>query len=176
MTLSFTTRFLHWIVGLLMIGLIAVGIYMEQNNVYALYPLHKSIGALALIVIVWRVVWRIKEGWPSRLPNHKAWEHYLAKAIKYLLIVGTVAMPVSGIIMSIGGGHGLSIFGFEIVAGNIDLDTGRSMPLNKDLYRMGGMIHGLGGKILIGAIALHFLGAMKHHVIDKDSTLRRMVK
>src|SRR5690606_10938006 len=28
---------------------------------------------------------------------------------------------------------------------------------------------------LIGAILLHFAGALKHHVVDKDSTLRRML-
>jgi len=38
-----TTVFLHWLVGLTIIGLLATGIYMSENGVYALYPWHKAI-------------------------------------------------------------------------------------------------------------------------------------
>lgn len=39
---------LHWIVGLTIIGMLSLGIYMEENEAYQLYDLHKSIGAIIL--------------------------------------------------------------------------------------------------------------------------------
>ena len=56
-----TTVFLHWLVGLTIIGLLATGIYMSENGVYALYPWHKAIGFLVLFVALARVVWRMKK-------------------------------------------------------------------------------------------------------------------
>lgn len=63
--LSTTTVRLHWLVALIMIGLIAVGIYMEEQEAYALYPWHKSLGVLILLLVVPRVIWRIMNGWPK---------------------------------------------------------------------------------------------------------------
>lgn len=61
--LSNLTIALHWVVGLSIIVLIIVGIYMSENEVFELYPIHKSIGVLIFFVIVVRVYWRFVNGW-----------------------------------------------------------------------------------------------------------------
>ena len=81
-----TTVFLHWLVGLTIIGLLATGIYMSENGVYALYPWHKAIGFLVLFVALARVVWRMKNGWPSAAANYKPIEHKLASVVHWVLI------------------------------------------------------------------------------------------
>ena len=63
--LSAVTVGLHWLIGITIISLIAVGIYMEENEIFFLYPIHKSIGILIFLFVLIRVVWRIANGWPG---------------------------------------------------------------------------------------------------------------
>jgi cytochrome b561 len=60
--LSNLTIFLHWVVGLTIIALAAVGVYMSENEAFELYPIHKSIGVLIFAVIIVRVYWRFVNG------------------------------------------------------------------------------------------------------------------
>ncbi|OAD21171.1 cytochrome b561 [Candidatus Thiomargarita nelsonii] len=98
--LSPNTLTLHWVVGLMMIGLLGTGVYMEQNEVYTLYPWHKSFGVLIIVFVVLRVAWRIKNGWLSSVSNYTPVEKLLSKIVHYLLIIGTVLIPISGFMMS----------------------------------------------------------------------------
>lgn len=177
MTINALERFFHWTVALLMIGLLGVGIYMEQNNVYSLYPIHKSMGVLALLLIFPRVINRMTKGWPEPVANSNYAKHevILSKIIHWVLIIGTVLMPISGMIMSGAGGHGIEVFGIELLSKNINA-AGEAIPLNEQAASIGHKIHGLLGKVLIGCIALHVIGAFKHHFLDKDDTLKRMIK
>lgn len=172
--LSLTTRLLHWVVGLFMIGLITVGIYMDQASAYDLYPIHKSLGIIALVFILMRVVWRVMKGWPTPVSDYHKHEQMLSKVIHWVLIIGTLLMPISGMMMSGAGGHGLSVFGLELLASNHGPD-GKTVPLNASVAGFGSEVHGIVGYVLIGAIVLHVAGALKHHVVDKDNTLRRML-
>jgi len=172
---KFHTVLLHWIVGLGIIGLIAIGLYMAQNKAYALYPIHKSIGVILLGFIVVRVLFRIKEGWPKNISTGKKWEHALAKIVHWVLILGTLALPISGVIMSYYGGHGVAVFGLDVLSKNYDPALGRAIPINAEWSKTGSFVHEWAGKALIGVITLHVLGALKHHVLDKDNTLRRML-
>jgi cytochrome b561 len=174
--LSPLTIALHWIVGITIIGLLALGKYMESNEAYALYDIHKSIGMIIIAFVLARVFWRILNGCPEPASNYSNIEHLTAKVVHWALIIGTVALPVSGVLMSGAGGHGLAIFGWELLAENIDPNNLEEViPLNKALAGLGHEIHEIVGNIMIIAIVLHFLGALKHHIIDKDGTLRRML-
>lgn len=167
------TRILHIIIALGMIGLVGVGIYMTDFEVYALYDLHKSFGSILLVFIIARVYWRICEGWPSPLSGTPAWQQQIAKLVHWVLLIATVLFPISGLMMSIGGGHGLSIFGWELVAENMDA-AGKTIALNESAAGLGKSIHGILKNVILVALALHIGGALKHHIIDKDSTLKRM--
>jgi len=174
--LSGTTLILHWLVGLTIIGLLAVGIYMEENEVEFLYPIHKSIGILILIPVLIRVYWRYINGWLQPASDYKPIEKKLSKVVHWVLIIGTVLMPVSGMMMSAGAGYGLDIFGFVLVEINFDPNNpAEILPLNETVAGLGHNLHGLGGNMMIIAILLHITGAIKHHVMDKDRTLKRML-
>lgn len=173
--LSNLTIFLHWIVGLTIIALAVVGIYMDENEVFELYPIHKSIGVLIFLVIVVRVYWRFINGWLQPVREYNAIEHNLAKIVHWVLIIAMVVMPISGFIMSSVGGYGVSVFGLEIVVAQFDPVTKEAIPHNATLAGFMHETHGIVGNIIIIAIVLHIIGALKHHIIDKDNTLRRIL-
>ena len=173
---SRTTVFLHWIIAISIIGLMAVGIYMENTSNYSLYPWHKAIGFLIFFVILIRVIWRVKNGWPTPASNYSAFEHSLAKLVHWVLILGTLLMPISGFLMSSLGGHGVDVFGWEVVAFNPDPENPqKALAHNGQIAGFAHSVHYWLGNILIAAIALHILGALKHHIIDKDGTIKRML-
>lgn len=174
---SSTTVILHWLVGIAIIALIALGIYMEENEARQLYGIHKAFGVLVFVFVLYRVFWRIKNGWPSPAGTYSKLANFSAKAIHYILIVGTVLFPISGMMHSGFGGFGIDVFGLELVAENLNPNEtgGRFLAHNQMLADLGKGLHGLLGNIMIIAIALHVAGAFKHHIIDKDGTLRRML-
>ncbi len=174
--LSGNTIFLHWVVALMMIALLGTGVYMEHNELYALYPWHKSFGVLIFVFALWRVLWRMKNGWFAHVGDYSAMEKSLSKIVHYLLLIGTILMPVSGFLMSSLGGHGVALFGLELVARNPDPENMRQViALNEPLAHFAHTMHGLGGKLIIAGVVLHVVGALKHHFVDKDGTIRRML-
>ncbi len=174
--LSRKTISLHWLIAFTMIGLLASGVYMVENEDYSIYGIHKSIGVFIVIFALWRVIWRVRNGWPSTLGNPSPMMHGLAKAVHYLLIIGTVLLPLSGFVMSSMGGYGVAVFGLELVAANPDPANPQEMiAINGALAGFAHSLHQLAGNLLIAGVLLHLLGAIKHHLLDKDGTLRRML-
>lgn len=174
--LSTNTLTLHWVVGIMMIVLLVTGIYMEENEIFTLYPWHKSFGVLIAAFVVLRVIWRIKNGWLSPVRDYASIEKLLSKIVHYVLIIGTVLMPISGFIMSAMGGHGVDFFGMELIARNPDpADPNEVVALNGTLAGIGHNMHKFAGMAILVGVILHVVGALKHHFIDKDGTLRRML-
>ncbi|HHL31098.1 MAG TPA: cytochrome b [Oceanospirillales bacterium] len=166
--------FLHWLVGITIIGLIAVGLYMAENDIESLYPIHKSIGVILFIFIVFRVIRRIRRGWPKAVGDYQQWESVLSKSVHWILIIATLMFPISGMMMSGAGGHGISVFGLELLASNFDT-AGKAIPLNATLAGLGHETHEILGELIIYVIGLHILAAFKHHFIDKNRSLLRML-
>lgn len=174
--LSPMTIFLHWLVGTIMIGLLVVGVYMVETETFHLYAWHKAIGFLIFFVIVFRAAWRIKNGWPIPVTQYKRTEHLLTKLVDWILILGTIILPVSGFMQSSLSGHGVNVFGFEIAARNVDPDNIKKIIAhNKELELFFHFIHYQVSYIVIVSLVLHVFGTFKHHIVDKDNTLRRML-
>jgi cytochrome b561 len=174
MKLSNITKILHIIIALSIICLLAVGIYMVETEAYALYPIHKSIGAIVFVIALFRIFIRIKEGWPDTVGVASKIQLAIAKVVHWGLITLTVVYPASGLMMSGAGGHGIYIFGLELVASNYDKVTGDAIALNEGVASLGHTLHGSLVLVLIAFIVLHVLGALKHHLVDKDETITRM--
>lgn len=162
--------FNHWVVAILIIGMLAFGLYigdMERGpDKGELIQIHKSIGVFLLFFGVWRVLWRLVSRFPSEVADMPAWQIIAAKAVHYALLAGILVMPVSGYIMSSSGGHPVGFFGlFELPA----------LQENKELSSMAGGLHEWVGYFLIAVVAVHVLAALKHHIVDRDATLSRMI-
>jgi cytochrome b561 len=162
---------LHWIIAIAFIAMLAMGMYVEDlprsPEKGDLIAIHKSIGVIILVLALIRIAWRVVSKYPEHLGEMSKSQEIIAKLTLLVLILGTVMMPVSGIVMSIGGGHAVAVFGVELIAGSAEkMET---------VSRVGKIMHGLGGNLMIAFIVLHILGAIKHERIDKDGTLSRML-
>ncbi len=168
--LSGTTIALHWLLGFAMIGLLVFGLVLEEMErgefKTALMWWHKGLGVALLAFALARLGWRMANGMPTPVGHVPAWQERAAAATHWFLLAGTLFMPVSGIMLSLGNGRAIDVLGlFTIPAG----------AKNELLHEIGEAIHGAGGKLLLIAIALHVAGALKHHVVDRDRTLARML-
>lgn len=75
---SRTTADLNWLVGPIIVSLLAVGIDREEIEVYDLYPIHKSIGMRSFVIILGRAVRRLMNCLPATAADHEKSEHNLA--------------------------------------------------------------------------------------------------
>lgn len=75
---SRTTADLNWLVGPIIMPLLAVGIDREELEAYDLYPIHKSIGMRSFVIIFGRAVRRLMNGLPATAADHEKWAHNLA--------------------------------------------------------------------------------------------------
>lgn len=167
---------LHWLIAISIICLLAVGFYMATAEVWSLYPIHKSFGIIVFVLAVLRILWRIKNGWPIPVRDYPAWEHKLAVLTHWILITGTIVMPLSGFIFSGAGGYGVEVFGLTLAPSNPNpADLTKVIAFNQPMSDVGHEVHEIVGYIMAIAIALHLAGALKHHIIDKDRTLLRML-
>lgn len=167
--LGTTTVGLHWLLAIAMIGMIAFGLYLEDmpkgDGKAALIWWHKGLGVAVLVFALWRFGVRMAQGFPAPLSPARPSLQRMASITHWFLLLGTLFMPVSGMMMSIGKNRAIDVLGlFTIPAFG-------EYPL---LDQIGHIVHGLGGKLLIAAIVLHVVGALKHQFVDKDGTLARM--
>ena len=162
------SRINHWVVALLMIGMLIMGIYVFKimpngPDKGAMVGVHKSVGLLVLMLGSWRVAWRLRQGFLPSL--HAGWQARLAHGVHSLLLAGIVVMPVSGLLMSYFGGRETGFFGlFTIPAG----------PKITLLNEIGHVAHGVFAMLMIASVLLHVLGAVKHAVMDRDGTMARI--
>ena len=165
---------LHWTVGVFVIVMLALGLIMESFEIFFLYAVHKSIGIVLFAVIIWRVWWRAVNGWPPPLGEYSRWQRAVARAAHWVLIIGTLLMPLSGVAMTVFGGRGLAVFGIPLLAANLDA-AGETIAYSEWSAHFAHTLHALGGKALIAIITLHTGAALWHHFIQRDNVLRRML-
>jgi cytochrome b561 len=180
---STATVGLHWIVAIAILGQWPLGYYMAKVRDYSLWPIHQSIGYLLFVVIAIRLIWRFQNGWPQPVSVYSRFEQVLARTVHWTLVVALVVMPVSGIVSTYAGGYDITVFGLTlipdvpnhaIVAADA-IHKLKVIPRSEALHDFLQQVHIAFAWILAGAIGLHVCGALKHHLIDKDGTLRRML-
>ncbi len=164
------SRLLHWLSALTIIGMFAVGWWMVDLSYYSEWyrtapHWHKSVGILLALLTVFRLVWKkVKpspqiEGKPIEVKAAKAAHHFM-----YLLLIVVFA---SGYMISTADGRGIEVFTWFTVPG-----AGELFANQPDIA---GEVHYYAALILIGLAAIHAVAALKHHFIDKDDTLRKML-
>lgn len=146
------------------LGLMTWEVAKEESPRAFYFNLHKSIGLTILMLIVLRMYWRFTHRPPAFLNSMKLWEKRLAKATHHSLYLLMFLIPLSGIIMSAGSKYGVKWFGIKVIPGFDD----------KVIRELFFEFHEIFGLLLLLLLIFHILGAIKHSIIDKDGTLRRM--
>ncbi|MDX1512150.1 MAG: cytochrome b [Gammaproteobacteria bacterium] len=165
------TRLLHWLVALLIIGLIGLGWWMVDLSYYDKWynrslDLHKALGMLVLLLAMIKIGWVAFDGKPGFPESMKRWERIAATAAHHTFYLLMILIPVTGYVISTSAGDGISVFGwFEIPA---------IMPAGDKLRDLAIELHywlAYGAAVLV---LMHAAAALKHQFIDRDGTLRRM--
>ena len=159
----------HWVMAILLITLLALGLYMTSlpinPDTIELYGWHKELGMLVLMLVIARSIWRVSNVIPRlALPW---WEALAARVVHYLFYVFMFALPITGWLMSSAAGFPVSFFNWFIFP---DL-----ISPNPNLMKLLEQIHEWLAYGLIATTCLHILAALKHHFIDKDDIMRRMM-
>jgi cytochrome b561 len=163
---------LHWFIAVLLIFMLFFGEELMKGKGAggAFGPsLHVSIGSAILVLSVFRLAWRLINPPPAYPASMARWEQVAAKATHLLFYVLLIGMPLTGwlatpkFLSEKGAMMGLTIFGAFPPPGAPNL----GLPMKA--------IHELGSNFGIALLALHVLAAFKHHFINRDGVLRRML-
>jgi len=161
---------LHWLMAILIIGLFFLGKYIVDLDYYNPWyikapELHLGLGVIVALLLAIRMGWRLSNPLPQI--TGKPWEKYAALWVHrafYIMIAGIV---ISGYFTTTAEGTGLSVFSwFDIPA------SFYGHPNQEDIA---GMVHEWLANLMIALVVIHSLAALKHHFINRDSTLCRML-
>lgn len=173
-------RALHWAIAAIIVFMLAVGFYMAEivTDVYeqfALVQIHKSWGFTAFALALIRVLWRLANPAPP-MPDHMpSWERTAAHLGHLALYVLMFAMPLSGWLMA-SASELQELYGIRnMVFGLFELPD-PFQPGDKGLEDLFGAIHFWCALALTAVLAVHAGAALKHHFVDRDNVLRRMVR
>ena len=163
---------LHWLMALTIFGLFGLGLYMVELTYYddwyrGSLALHKAVGVSLFAVLILRLLWRKATVQPDELKTISPKMNRLAKWVHTTLYLVLAILMLSGYLISTADGRSIDVFGMmEVIA----------MPaIHQNQEDIAGIIHWGLAWGLISLVSLHALAAFKHHFIDKDDTLKRIL-
>ena len=163
------TRLLHWLMAIAIFGVFGLGYWMvtlsyDHPNYNSAPDLHRSVGILLGLALVFRLIWRLLNVHPDDGELSRA-ERIGAKAAHWGFYVLLAAITVSGYLITTSDGRPVDVFSlFSIPSAVVD----------KNLSDTAGYIHWILAYIVIALAVLHSAAALKHHFVDRSSILKRM--
>ncbi|HEX8622035.1 MAG TPA: cytochrome b [Allosphingosinicella sp.] len=151
---------LHWIIAFLIVVNLLLGFFREDFDrpVRAvLMGWHKSIGFTVIALTLARIGWRLTHRPPPFDPAMRAWEVGLARLVHALFYLLLLAIPLSGwLIVSSGEKVNPTAFYWLFKIGPLPVTPG------EDLHELAEEAHEILGYAMLGLLALHIGGALKH--------------
>ncbi|WP_367605676.1 cytochrome b [Legionella sp. W05-934-2] len=165
------SRFFHWLIAVIVITLLAVGFILgdlPDSMKPISYTLHKSFGITVIFLMLIRLLWLIHTGKPKLPASVPSWQRLLSRSVQHGFYVLLFIMPIAGWIMSTAANKSPMFFGlFAFPFPGIDQ--------NKQLAEFMFEVHSWVAWLIIVLLVMHVAGAIKHHFIDKDNVLKRML-
>lgn len=163
---------LHWLMAPAIIGLFALGWWMRQLSYYDPWyrqgpELHKSIGILLLGLLLFRLAWKLLNPSPAPEANTPRWQSLAARLAHGAFYLLLLAIMTSGYLISTADGRPIDVFGWFSLPASI-----HGIANQEDIA---GEVHEVLAWSLMALVALHALAALKHHFVDRDETLRKML-
>jgi cytochrome b561 len=159
----------HWgIAAAVLAQILLITAHEANEGTRTFISAHKALGLTILVVTLARIAWRLMNPAIALPPGTAGWQRIAARATHvgfYLLLIG---LPLGGWAASSAGGRDIDFFG---------LFNWPLLPLPQSRELAGQFIdaHEAGVKVLYVLLTLHVLGALKHHFIDRDNVLHRMI-
>jgi cytochrome b561 len=133
----------------------------------ALLTRHRSVGLTIFALVVLRLLWR----WYSPPPPFPAamprWQVNAARLTHYAFYLLLFLLPISGLVMSAASNYPVSYFGLFTIPNVVAPDEAL-----KDVMKEW---HEMLFNLLVAVAVVHAAAALKHHFVDRDDVLRRML-
>lgn len=170
---------LHWTIGLIILGMIALGLFMielpkqselpvGEESVRAFYfLLHKSMGISVAFLIILRVFWRLTHRAPALPDTIGKWQQKAAGAVHGLFYVLMVAMPLSGFMQSTYSKYSTKFWGIKLP---------RLAEADQEMRELYSQIHECLAFVLIALIVIHLAAVVKHKLKGTEVSDRMSLK
>lgn len=161
---------LHWLSAALILCGFSIGLWMTRLALSPLklqwYSYHKWIGITVFLVAVCRLAWRWRHPAPFAVPMPE-WQRRAAAATHAALYVLMLAIPLSGWIYSSATGVSVVWLGLVPLPDLVGKDKALAAVLK--------VVHTGLNYTLLALVSVHMGAALKHHFVDRDGTLARML-
>lgn len=160
---------LHWLLAALIVVQATVGFYAvsieDDPGADAWFNLHKSVGITIFMLVLLRALWRLAHR-PAELPaSVPRWEAAASSLVQWLLYAGMILLPVTGFLGASYTRSGVVFFGLRLPAWRTP---------DRDIAEALFDVHMTLAWIMVGLVALHALGGLKHALVDRDRVFQRM--
>ncbi len=162
-----TMRILHWIMAVIILGMVWAGWTMVSMDDHVpakfdvFYPWHKSFGMLILILVLVRLATRLRASIPPLPAGLTSWEAKLSKMAHVGLYTLMVLVPCMGYAMSSSYTQSDGVFFFGV-------NLPELLPKNDARFEVFQALHKYLAFTLLALIVLHVVGALKHRFLDKN--------
>lgn len=162
---------LHWLSAVLVIGLFVLGWWMMRLDYYdAWYTQgpywHKGVGVVFGLLLVVRLIWKILNPSVQGLNGSSVLDRVVSLA-HWLLYALLALIVMTGYLITTADGRELDVLGLFVVPASITSFANQETTM--------GDWHRWLAYVLAGLVAMHVLAALKHHYINRDATLKRML-
>ncbi|MEJ8795403.1 cytochrome b [Trinickia caryophylli] len=163
---------LHWLIALLIVSAFAIGLVMTDIPGFTPQKLryfswHKWIGVTVFALALLRILWRLTHEAPGLPQRMSAWQRTAAHAVHGLLYLLMIAVPVTGYLYSSAANVPVVYLGLVPLPRIIAPD-----PTLKEVLKTA---HVTLDYVLGAFVLAHVAAALKHHWIDRDGLLARMI-
>jgi len=173
---------LHWLVAVCVLGLLGLGAVMvwapsslvNLTLKFNLYQWHKSFGFTVLALMIVRALWRLTHPAPSLPDTLKPAERFLAKLTHYGLYGLLLVMPLTGWAVVSAATLNVPTYLFQtLYVPHISFFANHRDKAYLD--ELTSTVHLTLAIIIASLIVVHITAALKHHFIEHDDVLKRML-
>lgn len=163
-------KLLHWGMALAIFALFGLGVWMRTLTYYSPWykpapHWHQSIGIVLLALLVFRFVWRLANEKPNE-DYLKPFDRIAAHAVHIAFYLILLIISISGYLITSVDGSSVDVFNWFAIP---------SIYEQKGAEEIAGFIHWTLAYGVMALAGLHTAAALKHHYIDRDITLKRML-
>lgn len=172
-TYGLVAKIFHWLSALLILGLFSLGVWMvELDYEHAWYDraahYHESVGICFVVFMVLRVIWSMLSVAPEVSFKLSIIERFAARWVHRGLYFLCGIVFLSGYLIPTADGRSIDVFSwFSVPAVGVEWHHRQA--------DMAGDIHFYAAYVLMLAACFHGVAALKHHFIDRDNTLKKML-
>lgn len=164
------SRWLHWLMAIAIFFVFGLGVWMMGLEYYSPYynsapNLHRSVGILIGLALIFRFVWRIVNPKPDD-SELSPLEQKAAAVVHWGFYPLIALIIVFGYLITSSDGRAIDVFGLFSVP---------SLVTEKGLSDQAGYLHKVLAYFLVGLALVHAAASLKHHFWDRSSVLKRMI-